>query len=129
MAPFSIHATGIHGIKDKIESMAVHGCVIQRAPLYFSLTLGQVIVCSWVLVEEIYICMPSAKKMVCFPFICPFILLKIIAEGKPDVTLLETKKGFSRRSIDQLGFIKDTNSLVVLSGVQHTFYLYHSDLN
>lgn len=27
MAPFSIHATGIHGIKDKIESMTVQGNV------------------------------------------------------------------------------------------------------
>lgn len=35
----------------------------------------------------------------------------------PDVNLLETKKGFRRRSIDQLGYIKDTNSLAVLSGV------------
>jgi len=31
-------------------------------------------------------------------------------------TLVDTKKGLSRRSIDQLGYIKDINSLVSLSG-------------
>ena len=47
-----------------------------------------------------------------------------ISEDKPVVALLETKKAFTRRSIDQLGFIKDTNSLVILSGVYYA--LYHS---
>ena len=32
-------------------------------------------------------------------------------------TLVETKKNFTRRSVDQLGFIKDINSLVALSGL------------
>ena len=37
-------------------------------------------------------------------------------EGKAyTVTHLETKKNFARRAIDQLGFVKDINSLVVLS--------------
>ena len=37
-------------------------------------------------------------------------------EGKAyTVTHLETKKNFTRRAIDQLGFVKDINSLVVLS--------------
>lgn len=31
-------------------------------------------------------------------------------------TLVDTKKGLSRRPIDQLGYIKDINSLVSLSG-------------
>jgi hypothetical protein len=31
--------------------------------------------------------------------------------------LIEVKKGLARRSIEQLGFIKDINSLVVLSGI------------
>lgn len=30
--------------------------------------------------------------------------------------LVEIKKGLTRRSIEQLGFVKDVNSLVVLSG-------------
>lgn len=34
-----------------------------------------------------------------------------------DATLAETKKAFTRRAIDQLGFVKDINSLVVLSGM------------
>ncbi|QRW03855.1 Rho guanine nucleotide exchange factor [Ceratobasidium sp. AG-Ba] len=34
---------------------------------------------------------------------------------EPKLTLKETKKGFMKRQIDQLGILKDTNSLVVLS--------------
>jgi len=40
----------------------------------------------------------------------------MIAEGTDDLTTVEVKKGFAKRSIEQLGFIKDVNSLVVLSG-------------
>ncbi|KAN0132921.1 hypothetical protein V8E53_009286 [Lactarius tabidus] len=38
------------------------------------------------------------------------------------VTHLETKKGLTRRAIDQLGVVKDTNSLVVLSQSQVTLF-------
>lgn len=37
-------------------------------------------------------------------------------EEEATVKLLETKKSLVRRSIDQLGFVKEINSLVVLSG-------------
>ena len=40
----------------------------------------------------------------------------LIGEGTDDLSLVEVKKGLVKRSIDQLGFIKDVNSLVVLSG-------------
>lgn len=36
--------------------------------------------------------------------------------GELSVELVEVKKSLVRRSIEQLGFIKDVNSLVVLSG-------------
>jgi hypothetical protein len=36
--------------------------------------------------------------------------------GEHSVELVEVKKNLVRRSIEQLGFIKDVNSLVVLSG-------------
>jgi Vam6/Vps39-like protein vacuolar protein sorting-associated protein 39 len=36
--------------------------------------------------------------------------------GEYSVELVEVKKTLVRRSIEQLGFIKDVNSLVVLSG-------------
>jgi hypothetical protein len=36
--------------------------------------------------------------------------------GEHTVELVEVKKNLVRRSIEQLGFIKDVNSLVVLSG-------------
>jgi len=38
------------------------------------------------------------------------------AEGNNELSLVEIHKGLVKRSIDQLGFIKDVNSLVVLSG-------------
>lgn len=34
----------------------------------------------------------------------------------PTVKLMTTKKAFSRRPIDQLGWLEETNELVVLSG-------------
>ena len=42
--------------------------------------------------------------------------MKLGIDGNPyTVTHLETKRLFTRRAIDQLGFVKDINSLVVLS--------------
>lgn len=40
-------------------------------------------------------------------------------EEETRVNLLETRKNFARKSVDQLGFIKDTNSLVALSGASY----------
>jgi hypothetical protein len=37
-------------------------------------------------------------------------------EGEESVSLVEVKKGLARRAIEQIGFIKDINSLVLLSG-------------
>ncbi|KAH6909212.1 hypothetical protein BKA70DRAFT_228963 [Coprinopsis sp. MPI-PUGE-AT-0042] len=36
---------------------------------------------------------------------------------EPSFQLLETRKSVARKSIEQMGFIKDVNSLVVLSGM------------
>ncbi|KAJ6577458.1 hypothetical protein B0H19DRAFT_1120042 [Mycena capillaripes] len=38
-----------------------------------------------------------------------------VEEGEEPVTLVETKKGLARKAVEQIGFIKDINSLVVLS--------------
>ncbi|KAJ7671538.1 hypothetical protein DFH06DRAFT_118208 [Mycena polygramma] len=38
-----------------------------------------------------------------------------VEEGLETVTLVETKRGLARKAIEQIGFIKDVNSLVVLS--------------
>ncbi|KAJ7116484.1 hypothetical protein C8R44DRAFT_209802 [Mycena epipterygia] len=38
-----------------------------------------------------------------------------IEEGEETVTLVETKKGLARKAIEQISYIKDINSLVVLS--------------
>ena len=42
-------------------------------------------------------------------------LMRNVDDKAYTVTHLETKKNFTRRAIDQLGFVKDINSLVVLS--------------
>ncbi|KAH0832903.1 hypothetical protein J3R83DRAFT_11855 [Lanmaoa asiatica] len=42
--------------------------------------------------------------------------------GNPTATPVETKTGISRKAIDQLGYIKDINSLVVLSETFPTLY-------
>lgn len=39
-------------------------------------------------------------------------------DDEETATLVETKKALTRKSIEQLGYIKDINSLIVLSGVQ-----------
>jgi Vam6/Vps39-like protein vacuolar protein sorting-associated protein 39 len=40
----------------------------------------------------------------------------LVDGGERTVELVEVKKNLVKRSIEQLGFVKDTNSLVVLSG-------------
>ncbi|KAF8604609.1 hypothetical protein BDV93DRAFT_537690 [Ceratobasidium sp. AG-I] len=49
-------------------------------------------------------------------------LERIEGNDEPKLTLLETKKAFVRRQIDQLGVLKDVNSLVVLSDSVVTLY-------
>lgn len=41
----------------------------------------------------------------------------ILDEGAYTTTPLETKRNFTRKSIEQLGYVRDVNSLVTLSGV------------
>ncbi|KAF9026027.1 hypothetical protein BDZ89DRAFT_1135054 [Hymenopellis radicata] len=48
--------------------------------------------------------------------------LHIYGVGADDNTLVEIKKGLARRSIEQLGFIRDINSLVLLSEMIVTLY-------
>ncbi|KAF9236310.1 hypothetical protein BU15DRAFT_89236 [Melanogaster broomeanus] len=43
-------------------------------------------------------------------------------DASPTMTLVETKQAISRKAIDQLGYIKDINSLVVLSESIPTLY-------
>lgn len=50
------------------------------------------------------------------PSLSPALVVLPDPEAAPKATLLETKKSFSRRAVDQLGFIRESNSLVALSG-------------
>ncbi|KAI8584640.1 hypothetical protein K450DRAFT_217246 [Umbelopsis ramanniana AG] len=42
-------------------------------------------------------------------------------EEQPVVTLVDTRKNFSRRPIDQIDIIKEIEVLVTLSGMWHSF--------
>ncbi|KAF9815620.1 hypothetical protein IEO21_04480 [Rhodonia placenta] len=46
----------------------------------------------------------------------------VVDAGEPQATLVDTRKALSRRAIEQLGFIKDVNSLVVLADSIVTLY-------
>lgn len=52
------------------------------------------------------------------PSSCSSMGLKgsLVGSSVPKAKLQKTKKGIARRPIDQLGYIEDTNTLVVLSG-------------
>lgn len=43
-------------------------------------------------------------------------MVSLVGSSVPKAKLQKTKKGIARRPIDQLGYIEDTNTLVVLSG-------------
>ncbi len=51
------------------------------------------------------------------------LTLKLEDEVTNAPELVEVKKGLARRSIEQLGFVKDVNSLVALSGWMFTIAL------
>ncbi|KAF4597180.1 Vacuolar morphoproteinsis protein 6 [Pleurotus pulmonarius] len=86
MAPFTTPVPMIQGLKERIESVTVQGDRI-----YMGTSIGSLHVYSF---DE-----------------------STIHGAADDVStsLVEVKKGLTRRSIDQLGFVKDVNSLVVLS--------------
>ncbi|VDB94289.1 unnamed protein product [Peniophora sp. CBMAI 1063] len=52
------------------------------------------------------------------------LLIYALEEGDdgPSASLVDTKKGVARRAIEQLGYVKDINSLVVLADSQVTLY-------
>ncbi|KIJ52420.1 hypothetical protein M422DRAFT_26032 [Sphaerobolus stellatus SS14] len=88
MAPFTIHSTGVEGIKERIEALSVQG-----DRLYLGTATGDL---------NIY----SLNR----------------EESDSNIELLETKKSLCRRAIEQIGIIKDTNSLVVLSDGSISLY-------
>ncbi|KAF8071649.1 hypothetical protein FPV67DRAFT_1746459, partial [Lyophyllum atratum] len=85
MAPFLYPTPIISGFKEKIDALTVQG-----DRLYVGTSTGNL---HTYRVEE-----PDSTHA-----------------GEDAITLVEVKKGLTRRSIEQLGYIKDINSLVVLS--------------
>ncbi|KAG9225012.1 hypothetical protein CCMSSC00406_0001837 [Pleurotus cornucopiae] len=86
MAPFTTPVPMIQGLKERVDSVTVQGDRI-----YIGTSIGSLHVYSF---DE------STIQG---------------AAGDVSTSLVEVKKGLTRRSIDQLGFVKDVNSLVVLS--------------
>ena len=62
--------------------------------------------CTALLVRKVHIVLNSKF---------PYMMLLRTDGNAYIITQLETKKGLTRRAIDQLGVVKDINSLVVLS--------------
>ncbi|KAL0955078.1 hypothetical protein HGRIS_003995 [Hohenbuehelia grisea] len=92
MPPFLSPKSLTHGLKERVESLTVQG-----DRLYVGTGLGNL---------HIYALDDAAKY----------------EDGEEPLSLVETKKALTRRSIDQLGFIKDINSLVVLSEMVVTLF-------
>ncbi|KAF8127072.1 hypothetical protein EV363DRAFT_1518382 [Boletus edulis] len=93
MAPFETPTTVLTGFKERPESLLVQG-----DRLYVGTATGNI---------HIYDLSEGTDT----------------ADGvNPTATLVETKTGISRKAIDQLGYIKDINSLVVLSETLPTLY-------
>ena len=68
--------------------------------------------------RETYIYIMSKNKVSNFPLTTHVHLLTQVDDGEMAFTFAEVKKALTRRSIEQLGFVKhlDLNLLVVLSG-------------
>ncbi|KAF7312336.1 Rab guanyl-nucleotide exchange factor [Mycena indigotica] len=80
MGPFDPPSPVVTGVKERVESLYVHG-----DRLYVGTATG---------ILHIY---------------------SIDDDGEDSLVLVESKKGLARRAIEQIGFIKDINSLVLLS--------------
>ncbi|KAJ7220172.1 hypothetical protein GGX14DRAFT_585899 [Mycena pura] len=101
MAPFEFPTAVVCGVKDKIESLLAQGNYI---PLFLS-SSG----------DRLYAGTATGSLHI-------YGVDENVEEGEDMVTLVETKKGLTRKAIEQIGFIKDINSLVVLSEATVTLF-------
>ena len=119
MAPFNTPTTVLSGFKERPESLLVQGdsrspftgCTLltgfQGDRLYIGTATGNI---------HIYD-LNEGTNAGAFMFFRPSITDVRSAEGvNPAATPVEIKTGISRKAIEQLGYIKDINSLIVLSG-------------
>ncbi|KAJ7236270.1 hypothetical protein B0H12DRAFT_1026995 [Mycena haematopus] len=91
MAPFEFPRVVVSKFKDKIESLAVQG----KDPFD---PFG----------DRLYIGTATGNLNI-------YGIDDNVEDGEDTVTLVEIKKALTRKAIEQIGFIKDVNSLVVLS--------------
>ncbi|PPR05963.1 hypothetical protein CVT24_004627 [Panaeolus cyanescens] len=92
MAPFTTPEVVLSGLKERFESLTVQG------KLYLGSSVGNL---------HIYNLVESTSED---------------GSVSEKVELVEVKKGLVKRSIDQIGFIRDVNSLVVLSDMTVTLF-------
>jgi len=120
MAPFTSPKVVISGLKEKFDSLLVHGKseLTTSTILYllFTSIADRLYLGSSTGNLHIYNLNEGTRK--CGSILamgyCSYHLL--VDGGERTVELVEVKKNLVRRSIEQLGLIKDVNSLVVLSG-------------
>ena len=104
MAPFTSPKVVISGLKEKFDSLLVHGKSTSAVLYLLDLTSASI-------ADRLYLGSSTGSLHI-------YNLNEVIpVDGSEhSVELVEVKKTLVRRSIEQLGFIKDVNSLVVLSG-------------
>jgi hypothetical protein len=108
MGPFVIPKTAaVTGLKEKIDSLTVQGT--ENALLVSVLIQATG--------DRLYVGTSTGN----------LYIYSVDNWNENAATLVEIKTNFSKRSIEQLGFLKDTNSLVVLSGPfpQSSVLLHH----
>lgn len=107
MTPFETPDALITSLKERAEAVTVQG---ER--LYIGTSTGSL------LIYELGDDTGASRKL--------HALLQVthISLDGSSGRLLDTRKGVARRAIEQLGYVKDINSLVVLAGTHHFLNLY-----
>jgi len=125
MAPFNTPEAVVSGIKEKIDSLLVQGG--PSRPINRELganRASQRIACILEVLLEICTFIAQAVGKVTLYRVLLKLRLSPPSTGSPNDStsqlagfeLEEVRKGVARRAIEQLGFLKDINSLIVLSG-------------
>ena len=117
MGPFEPPEVVLTGFKERIEALTLQGIFILESVVHYADPMVKETAFTSEHRPEIYPCTASqVRKVHTIPSSeSPYMMLLRIDGKSYAITQLETKKGLTRRAIDQLGVVKDINSLVVLS--------------
>ncbi|KAJ6570100.1 hypothetical protein DFH09DRAFT_1465283 [Mycena vulgaris] len=107
MAPFEPPTAVVSGFREKIESLTVQGKDLSRSssPGASPDELG----------DRLYVGTSTGNLSI-------YGIDDNTEEGEEIVTLVETKRGLARKAIEQIGFIKDINSLVLVTEATVTLF-------